>query len=1173
MDRGRTERLEAVVGDRFRLCERAGRGGMGVVYRALDLNTGNIVALKLLASTAPEDFDRFLREARLIAELEHPRIVGYVDHGQDLTHGLFLAMEWLEGHTLRQRFRRGPLAVAEAATLALHLAEALGAAHAHGVVHRDVKPENIFLRGGDAGRACLLDFGIARTNAASAQLTQAGTILGTPAYMAPEQASFGVPIEPPTDLFALGCVLYEALTGAAPFDGECALAVLGKVLFADAPHLDTTGDAMLGPLDDLVQRLLNKRPKNRPQTAEAVARELGLILAGEAARREVRAIGNTERRVVSVVASSPPTPPASAAAGGDTVHDTLVRSNEAAEPTGIQVLADGSWLAVMSGSSARDQALAAVRSARAMVKARPGCVVAVATGWAEGAGPSPMGEVLDRAGRMLIDRSDVAGVHCDRLTTELTAQRSELRLLAAPSGAGSAADLEPMVLGKRTTLVGRKKELTILALELDEAMQGDGARLLFVTGAAGSGKSRLRREVARLFLAKHARGVALLARGEALAQNAAFAALASLVRNAAHLARDDSDELVLATFRDALAELADPQRAEFAAVFLAELVGARIPESMHPYLGPARRDPAFLATHIENAFIAWLDATTRHGPALVAFDNFQWLDLPSARAMGNALAALGHARLAILALGRPETRQRFGALLEASGASEHRLGPLSPAAREQLARELLGKDHEASVAAVVAECEGLPLLLEELARATLEGRIDVQHGTLGALFEARIAGLAPDERRCLRAASVMGQRFWGEAVAELMDETIEVVNAILDRLVLRELVVVCPPRFGGRAEHAFRQSLLRDTAYTMLPEADRRAAHRNVAGWLERLGDPEPTMRAEQAALGAETEAQRLHAAGVVLALVDGWRPGEGSHWLARVRELLAGATVPSELAEKYASVATLIALYGIEGDALETAASWVASARALGNAGRLALATATRALAQSFAGRHDLAARDIDEAMRLMSRSDEPAVGLRVLRAAGLIAAFGGDYTSSLELFERGIEVARCAGLVEELNKDHSNAVDFAVRLGGPAAARAHLAEAVRLGVGHGCSQYFLGLDEGYAGLLDALDGDRAGCDRLRAALSSSKEAGSKMIEVQLRLMLGLAAAYVGSLGEARRELELCAPAFPAFRGAVGVHAEHALALLQAGKPPWWEHGAPPESALALWQRRTHGA
>ena len=255
-----------VVGDRFEIEEAAGAGGMGVVYRAHDRTTGEPVAVKIGGSRQRSEYER---EAQLLREAVHPGIVRYIDHG---TVGAqpYIAMEWLEGEGLEQRLERGALSVEEALAVLTHAAAAIGVAHARGIVHHDVKPSNVWLVDGDLARVKILDFGLAESG------ERTGGIRGTPAYMAPEQVR-AAPIDPRTDVYSLGCVLFECLAGRPPFLGGHAVAVLVKTLLEDAPSIRDLLPTVPGAVEALLARALAKDPSQRPADGTTFARELAEV--------------------------------------------------------------------------------------------------------------------------------------------------------------------------------------------------------------------------------------------------------------------------------------------------------------------------------------------------------------------------------------------------------------------------------------------------------------------------------------------------------------------------------------------------------------------------------------------------------------------------------------------------------------------------------------------------------------------------------------------------------------------------------------------------------------------------------------------------------------------------------------------------------------------------------
>jgi len=256
-----------ILGGRYALLEELGAGGMAVVYRARDEVLGREVAVKVLNpqfAADPGFLGRFEREARHVASLSHPRIVTVFDSGID-GNTPFIVMELVAGRTLRQVLDQvGPLPAHEAVTIAVAVCEALEAAHAAGLVHRDIKPANIVL---SSGEVKVLDFGIARANDAAGP-THTHAVLGTAAYLSPEQASGG-PSGPQADLYALGCVLFEMLTGAPPFTADSALGVAYRQVNDDPGPPSARRPGLSPQLDWITTRLLAKDPAARPPGAAA----------------------------------------------------------------------------------------------------------------------------------------------------------------------------------------------------------------------------------------------------------------------------------------------------------------------------------------------------------------------------------------------------------------------------------------------------------------------------------------------------------------------------------------------------------------------------------------------------------------------------------------------------------------------------------------------------------------------------------------------------------------------------------------------------------------------------------------------------------------------------------------------------------------------------------------
>jgi serine/threonine-protein kinase len=294
-----TTLLGTTLSGRYRLEARIGAGGMSTVYRAFDETLERQVAIKLLNREVTSDSDeleRFRREARAVAQLSHPHIVGVIDAGEDESRP-YIVFECVDGETLKERIRRkGRLAVPEAVAYAIEIARALGAAHARHIVHRDVKPQNVLID--EEGSAKVTDFGIARTLDEEG-LTADGRVLGTTDYVSPEQA-LGQPVTGQSDLYSLGIVLYEMLTGEVPFKGDSQVAVAMKHVREPLPDVQRGRPEISAALAAVVDRATAKRPEDRyADDAELIA-DLEDVLAIETARS-----GSVTGEVTSVLRTLP----------------------------------------------------------------------------------------------------------------------------------------------------------------------------------------------------------------------------------------------------------------------------------------------------------------------------------------------------------------------------------------------------------------------------------------------------------------------------------------------------------------------------------------------------------------------------------------------------------------------------------------------------------------------------------------------------------------------------------------------------------------------------------------------------------------------------------------------------------------------------------------------------
>src|SRR3954467_4287125 len=292
--------IGTLIGERFRLDEKVGAGGMSSVYRAYDPTLERWVALKMMhrdISTDPDQLERFRREARAVASLNHPHVVTVIDAGED-EGAPYIVFEYVEGETLKDRIRRlGMLPVPEAVAYAIEIGRALSAAHAARLVHRDVKPQNVLID--PEGRAKLTDFGISRELEGDG-LTATGRVLGTTDYVAPEQA-MGQGVDPRSDIYSLGVVLYEMLTGDVPFHADSQVGVAMKHVNEELPDVQRRRPEVSAAVALVVERSTAKDPGGRYQQVGEMIDDLSTALEVEAARA-----GSTTGEATSVLDAVPP---------------------------------------------------------------------------------------------------------------------------------------------------------------------------------------------------------------------------------------------------------------------------------------------------------------------------------------------------------------------------------------------------------------------------------------------------------------------------------------------------------------------------------------------------------------------------------------------------------------------------------------------------------------------------------------------------------------------------------------------------------------------------------------------------------------------------------------------------------------------------------------------------
>jgi hypothetical protein len=880
----------SILGGKLQLERLAGTGGMGEVFQGRDLNSGQQVAVKVLRVPHVDQMVRFEREARMLAELDHPNIVRYIDHGVETQGQPYIVMEWLDGEDLAARLRTRSLTVREALAVGTDVAEAMAAAHARGIIHRDLKPGNIFLvRGvflarGEFCQSKVLDFGIARLDDWT-PLTQTGAMVGTMGYMAPEQARGPDDLTPAADVFSLGCLLFECLTGTPAFVGEHRM-VMDKIFGEKLASLTRLHPDAPRELEPLIERMLATEPDQRPRDGTAVKAALAALHLEEdkapiVSRTRTPSLTRSEQRLLSIIlvtrapvhgegrADPAPDQPMGAEVEATEV---LAKLHRAAVLHGghLEVLTDSAVVVTISGTHvATDQAVLSARCALSLRAEASGRPMALAMGHGEGVARVPVKEAIDRAANMLARRRGAPSngngnggappIAIDDVTAGLLDGRFDVR----ESETGFALHGEREVttgtrrlLGRPTSCVGRDRELASLAGVFSDCVDESAAQAVLVTAAAGLGKSRLATELMTLLKQRHDAAVFWIGRGDPLRGGSAFGLLRQALRGASGLRDGDPLAARQDLLRARVARHVPESEQRRVTEFLGELLSTPFPDDDSAPLRAARREPAIMSEQLRRAAEDFLRAECWAHPVLLVLEDLHWGDLPTVRFVDVALRSLKEQPWMVLALARPEVHKVFPQLWSERASQEIRLRELTRSASERLVRQALGDEvGPDTVARLVTQAEGNPFYLEELIRAVAERKGDALPETVVAMVQTRLSKLLDDERRLLRAASVFGEVFWRDGVAALLGSALptSTIHTLVGTLVERELLVRRPEsRFAGQEELSFRHALLREGAYAMLTEADRILGHRLAAAWLEQQGESDPMVLAQHCDRGEE---------------------------------------------------------------------------------------------------------------------------------------------------------------------------------------------------------------------------------------------------------------------------------------------------------------------------------
>ncbi len=781
----------------YTLLRHLARGGTSDVYVARLATTPDAapVALKLLSPLSPADRQRAEREAAIAASLSHPHIAALLDHGHATlsidpsSPSLFLALELLRGETLSARLVRAPLSPVDAIALGLQLADALDHAHQRGVIHRDLKPANVFLCSSpsapsapDALFAKLLDFGVARRSSA-ASTTPTGALVGTPAYMSPEQVRGDRDIDPRADLWSLGVTLFEALSQRLPFDADTTLAILFRIAFDPAPRLDALRPDLPPALCAIVHRCLARDRDARFPSAASLASALRALpplsaiasLSSDPAAEAAAPLPEEVRLVTAVLARG--------------VRDHGLLERLARELGARYTLLPDATALVAFGLDrwTGDEAHRALRLARAASFTADH--VGVATGHSV---PTAITSLARSVADLALAASALPGLGLDATTASLLRASFPLSLrsdgTSSPLPADPASSVTP---SDAPPFVGRVTDLSTLLEAFDLAASSLRPAAALLLGVAGIGKTRTLDEALRRLAA------------------AASSSAAHILRVRCDRARRDAP---MAALREALAAV-DP------------LVAAALSPRA------AVRDPQVALDGALGALSAVLRGLSRDGPVVLAIDDAHWLDASSRALLASLCDAPDAPALALWMTADPDAATQLRDLVAAT--STRTLSPLPRESAAALVASVLGRPD----ADLVDRGEGNPLFLEALARLALDpSHDDVIPPGIEATHRAALDRLGASERDFVKRTSVFGRTAWLEGAVDLGASP-----APLDALRRRALLSVkSDSRLARCTELEFRSALLADVAHGLWPPGERASLHGQAAAWLSAHDDVTP---------------------------------------------------------------------------------------------------------------------------------------------------------------------------------------------------------------------------------------------------------------------------------------------------------------------------------------------
>jgi len=871
-----------LLGGTYRLKSFLGSGGMGVVYKAEHQRTGRLLAAKILRPTLSSDnkiVERFQREARAAAALGHPNIVEIIDINIDEETGLhYIIMEFLEGNDLSVLLtKQSPFPLEKTIWVAQNLLLAMEAAHSAGIIHRDIKPANIFIsKVGDLESVKLLDFGISKFFSGTS--ITGGIVLGTPLYMAPEQACSSEEIDLRADIFSAGVVIYEMLTSHSPFEAPSIPAVIFKLISVEPEPIEKYRKDIPKEICSAIMQAMSKDPEKRFSSAKEFLLALTSPINGSRDKTELLKQSKyynleDEIRLVTILFISLTTTYSTKKEFYQCeIYDKLINATNLIQQ---KINENGGWVEKILGDSVLaifgfskstgDDAVKAVRTALEIKNIINDSNISLKIGLSTGKVLSTstygkkeklniIGEAIgiarsaatENIGDEVIIDEDTARHICGRFKIEELipikngeddTQKLYRVLMEYPHG---LIVEQKELFGKTIKLIGRDFELNILKNLYGRCIEESSFQLVLITGAIGVGKSSLVNEF-RIYIENSSSDqITFFAGGVPVESRISLGYFSDMLKLKMGIhANDKSSEITEKIELYLRSWKIDPNSEGF-----------HILNALREIFGMSNNNPMEGRDIIQKSEIIGLffELLTKSLPLLIVLEDLQWADQISLEFLSKIFQMLENKPVFVIGVSRQKSAENIEKIFpDIKPSLLIELQPLTKKSVHYYLENIFNsKDIVSVLENIVAPAEGNPLFIEEILQDLVRKKFIEKFGEkwiiskkleeieipskIEAVLQSRLDSLSTNEKYLISNASVCGYSFWDSFLSKIGISNFEfTLNKLIKEGIIKQNFTT---KFKATKEYSFRNKLIRDTAYDSLGPKEKKRVHGEFANWL-----------------------------------------------------------------------------------------------------------------------------------------------------------------------------------------------------------------------------------------------------------------------------------------------------------------------------------------------------